>query len=102
MFEKFMSWIGELFIEFLYGTLFKVLHIYNLSKPTRIILGTLVISIYIAIEIFLIYMAYIYWNLENYYLMLLCIVGAIVFLLLIIAGYLYQRKKYFHDEDDLQ
>ena len=99
MFEKILNWIGVLLVDFLFGTLFKVIHVYRLSKPLRIMLATLVISSYVIIEIFLIYMATFYWHIENNYLMFLCIVAAVIFVILVITGYLYQRKYYLEEND---
>ena len=97
MLGKIFGWIGVLLVEFLFGALFRVFHVYHLPMVMRIVLGTLVIAAYIAIEIFLVNMAGVYRRSGNNYLMWLCIVGAIVFAVLAVAGYLYQWKHYQKD-----
>ena len=98
MLEKLFGWIGIILVEFLFGALFKVFHVYRLSMVLRIILGTLVIAAYMAVEIVLVHMAGVYRRSGNKYLMWLCIAGAFVFAVLIIVGYLYQRKHYQEQE----
>ena len=46
MLGKIFGWIGVLLVEFLFGALFRVFHVYHLPMVMRIVLGTLVISAY--------------------------------------------------------
>ena len=57
MFERIFDWVGDLLVDFLFGALYKVLYVSTLPKTTRYILAALVIAVYSAIEIFLIYEA---------------------------------------------
>ena len=93
MFGKLFEWIANVIVEFLFGALFRVLYVYNIPQPLRYSLAAVVLIIYGLIEFFLIHYALVYYRSGNTYMMILCIVGFIVFLLLIIAGFLHQKNN---------
>ena len=76
MFERIFDWVGDLLVDFLFGALYK-----------------LVIAVYAAIEIFLIYEAVSFSRTGETYLMWLCIIAVPLFAALIIAGFLHQKRR---------
>lgn len=93
MFAKITDWIANVLVEFLFGMLFKVLYVYNLPTPIRYSFAAIVIILYGLIEYALIHYALVYYHSGNTYMAILCIVGFVVFLTLIIAGFLHQRNN---------
>ena len=93
MFERIFDWVGDLLVDFLFGALYKVLYVYNLHKAARYILATLVVAVYAAIEIFLIYEAVSFSRTGETYLMWLCIIAVPLFAALIIVGFLRQKRR---------
>ncbi|MBQ3338377.1 MAG: hypothetical protein IJG82_02060 [Atopobiaceae bacterium] len=93
MLERIFDWVGDLLVDFLFGALYKVLYVSTLPKTTRYILAALVIAVYSAIEIFLIYEAVCFSRTGETYLMWLCIIAVPLFAALIIVGFLRQKRR---------
>jgi len=91
--QVIVDFIANVIIEYLFGALFKVLYVYRLPATLRAALALLVVLSYGLIEYFLVHEAIRCFHEGKTYLMWLCIVGAIVFGLLIVVGFLHQRKN---------
>jgi len=85
--------ITDFLIEFLFGALFKVLYVYRIPRHLRYVLALFIVAIYILIEYFLAHMALVYYRDGNTYMICLCAIGFIVFGLLIVVGFLHQKKN---------
>ena len=93
MIEAFFGWIGRLLVEYIFGALFNVLHVYRLPVYLRYPLALLIVVSYVLIEVFLINEAVRVYHSGNRYLMWLCIIAVILFAILAVTGYLHQNNN---------
>ena len=94
MFGKLAEIVADFIVEFLFGALYRVLYVYRLPEPFKTVAAIGIIVIYGLIELFLAINAINYGKDGNTYMMFLCWTGFIVFALLMVCGFLHQRKQH--------
>ncbi|MBR0385310.1 MAG: hypothetical protein IJI05_02025 [Erysipelotrichaceae bacterium] len=94
MLERLFGLFGLWLVDYLFGALFKVLYVYRIPNPIRYSLAAVIVISYFLIEGLLVHEAVRCHHQGNTYLMWLCIIGAVLFAILIVAGFFYQRKHF--------